>query len=49
MDGRIDVWTEVDKMYFGQDTDQRKALLNTVMNIPVPYNPKNFLVSRTAF
>ena len=36
MDGWKDGWMDVDKVHFAQDTDQRKALVDTVMNIPVP-------------
>jgi len=32
----MDGWMDVDKLYSAQDTDQWKALVNTVMNIPVP-------------
>jgi len=36
-------WEGLDWMYLAQDMDQWQAILNTVMNLWVPYKVGNFL------
>jgi hypothetical protein len=43
MDLREMVWYGVDWIVLAHDRDQWRALVNTVMNIRVPYNAGNFL------
>jgi hypothetical protein len=41
MDLREKVWERVDWIYLPQDKDQWRALVNTVMNLRVPYKAEN--------
>jgi hypothetical protein len=43
MDLREIGWDDVDWIDLAQDRDQWRALLNMVMNLPVPYNAENVL------
>jgi hypothetical protein len=36
-------WESVDGMHMAQDRDQWRALVNTEMNLWLPYNAENFL------
>jgi hypothetical protein len=44
MDPREIQWESVDWIHLTQDTDQRRALVNTVMNLQVPYEAGNYLI-----
>jgi len=35
----------VDMMHVAQDRDQLRAIVNTVMNLQIPYDTRNFLSS----
>jgi hypothetical protein len=44
--GLMEIWWEVvDSMHLAQDRDQWWALMNTVMNLQVPKQERNFLTS----
>jgi hypothetical protein len=43
MDLREIGWDGMDRIDLAQDRDQWKALVNTVMNLRVPYNSGKFL------
>jgi hypothetical protein len=45
MDRREIGWGGIDWIDLAQDRDQWRALVNTVMNFPVPYNVGKFLSS----
>jgi len=45
MDLRKIEWEDVDWMHLPWDRDQWQALVNTVMNLRVPYKAGNFLTS----
>jgi hypothetical protein len=45
MDLREIGWEDMDWMHLGQDKDQRRALVNTVINLRVPLKAENFLTS----
>jgi len=38
-------WEDVDWMHLVQDKDRRQAVVNTVMNLQVPYKAETFLTS----
>jgi hypothetical protein len=38
-------WEGVGRMYLTQDSDQRRIVVNTVMNLRVPQKAGNFLTS----
>jgi hypothetical protein len=40
-------WDDMDWIDLAQDRDQWRALVNTIMNILIPYNSGNFLSSCT--
>jgi hypothetical protein len=39
-------WKGLDWMHLAQDRDQWRAVVNTVMNLRVPYKATNFLSNR---
>jgi hypothetical protein len=43
IDLREKEWDGIDRMDLAQDSDQWRALVNTVMNLWVPYNVGKFL------
>jgi hypothetical protein len=47
MDIREIVWDGIDWIDLAQDRDQWRALVNTLMNLRVPYNAGKFLSSCT--
>jgi hypothetical protein len=49
MDLRQTGWGGLEWIHMGQDRDRCRALPNTVMNIPVPYNVGKFLSSLAIF
>jgi hypothetical protein len=38
-------WEGVGRIHLAQDRDQRRAVVNTVMNLPVPKDVGNFLTN----
>jgi hypothetical protein len=45
MDIREIIWKSVDWIQLGQDSDQWRALVDTIMKLQVPLKARNFLTS----